>query len=246
MAGLSYLFYPWGFIVQILALVHFVKRRPETYWLYIIFFGGFLGATAYIIVEVLPDASLLRNVIHGFGRKSRIQALELQILDNPSAGNYEELGELYWEQKDYAKAREAFDRAIAARSDSAHAFYHRGQCAMALGDAAAALADLEHAVRTDPKLDYYRAAAQLAEAYARTGQVERAAAVYAEVTRYSTTPETLYQYAAFLRSQNRWDEAREWTKRLLDKKRTLPRYMQRIERPWFRKGKALQKELETG
>jgi len=27
------------------------------------------------------------------------------------------------------------------------------------------------------------------------------------------------------------------------KKRTLPRYMQRYERPWFRKGKALIKEL---
>jgi hypothetical protein len=31
----------------------------------------------------------------------------------------------------------------------------------------------------------------------------------------------------------------------LAKKRTLPRYMGRIERPWFRKGKALLKELAT-
>ena len=31
--------------------------------------------------------------------------------------------------------------------------------------------------------------------------------------------------------------------KLAAKKRTLPRYMQRVERPWFRKGKALQKEL---
>jgi hypothetical protein len=29
------------------------------------------------------------------------------------------------------------------------------------------------------------------------------------------------------------------------KKRTLPGYMQRVERPWFRKGKALQKELRS-
>src|SRR5258708_33137656 len=45
MFGLSYLFYPWGFIVQGLAIVHFVRRRPENYWFYIIFFGGFLGAS---------------------------------------------------------------------------------------------------------------------------------------------------------------------------------------------------------
>jgi hypothetical protein len=35
MFGLSYLFYPWGFILQGVAIVHFVRRRPENYWFYI-------------------------------------------------------------------------------------------------------------------------------------------------------------------------------------------------------------------
>ena len=245
MFGLRQLFYPWGFLVQIVALVHFVRRRPGTYWLYIIFFGGFLGASAYIVVEVLPDAQLLGGVLQGFGRRSRIRALETIIIDNPSAGNYEELGELCLEQKQYAKARDAFDKAIAARSDSPHAFHNRAKCYLGLGDLAGAIPDLEHVVRIDPKFDYYRAAGLLADAYARTGQLERAAQHFAEVTQFSTTPETLYNYATFLRLQNRRDEAREWTQKLLTKKRTLPRYMQRVERPWFRKGKTLMKELST-
>jgi hypothetical protein len=227
------------------ALVHFVRRRPDNYWLYIIFFGGFLGASAYIAVEVLPDAGLLRGVFQGFGRRSRIQALELQIIDNPSAGNYEELGEHCLEQKQYAKAREAFDRAIAARSDSVHAFYDRAKCYLGLGDLAGAIPDLEYVVRRDAKFDYYRAAGLLADAYARTGQLDRAAPYFAEATQFSTTPETLYNYANFLRLQNRREEAREWTQKLLAKKRTLPGYMQRVERPWFRKGKTLMKELTT-
>jgi hypothetical protein len=33
MFGLRQLFYPWGFLVQIVALVHFARRRPEGYWL---------------------------------------------------------------------------------------------------------------------------------------------------------------------------------------------------------------------
>jgi len=115
MFGLRSLFYPWGFLVQLVALVHFVRRRPEGYWLYIILFGGFLGASAYIVVEVIPDLGLLRGVYQGFGRRSRIQALETHILDNPSPGNYEELGELYLDQKQYVKARDAFNKAIAAR-----------------------------------------------------------------------------------------------------------------------------------
>ena len=245
MFGLRYLFYPWGFVVQILAIVHFMRRRPDSYWFYIIIFGGLLGASAYIIAEVLPDAGLLRDIFQGWGRKSRAKTLETQILDNPSAANYEELGEIYKDDRQYAKAREAFDRAIAARDDSPHTFYLRGQCSLALNDLPSAIADLARVVAADRKFDYYRAAGLLADAYAKTGDLDRAGSLYAEVTGYSTTPETLYNYSNYLKMSNRREEAREWAQKLLAKKRTLPRYMQRIERPWFRKGKALMKELAT-
>lgn len=244
MFGLSHLFYPWGFILQILAIVHFVRRRPENYWFFIIFFGGFLGAGIYIVAEVLPDLGLLRGVFQGFGRKSRIQIVETQILDNPSAANYEELGELYKDQKEFAKAREAFTNAITARSDSVYTFYYRAQASLGLGDFAKAIPDLERVVGSDAKFDYYRAAGLLADACARTGQLERAEHFYADVTQFSTTTETLYNYACFLKLAGRREEAREWAQKLLAKKRTLPRYMQRYERPWFRMGKTLLKELE--
>jgi len=243
MFGLSYLFYPWGIIVQIIALVHFVRRRPENYWFFIILFGGFIGASAYVLVEVIPDANLLRGVFQGFGRRSRIQKLEIQILDNPSPGNYEELGELCLEEKKYAKARESFTKAITARSDSPHTFYFRAQSALGMNDLPAAIQDLERVVAGDRKFDYHRAAGLLADAYARTGELEKAAGLFADVTQFSTTPETLYNYANFLKLQGNTQEAREWTQKLMAKKRTLPGYMQRIERPWFRKGKALQREL---
>jgi hypothetical protein len=242
---LGYLFYPWGFIVQLVALVHFVRRRPEGFWLWAIFFGGFLGALVYIVAEMLPDAGLLRNVYRGYGRKSRIHAVETAIIDNPSAANFEELGELYWDEKQYAKAQEAFDRAIATRSDSPHCFYRRGLCLMALGQPAAALPDFERVVQGDAKYDSYRAQLMLAEAYAATGREREAAPIFAEVVQHSNTPETLYTYAAFLKSQNRSQEALEWLRQLLQKKRTLPRYWQRIERPWFRKGRALLKEMSA-
>jgi hypothetical protein len=243
MFGLSHLFYPWGFLVQILAIIHFFRRRPEGYWFYVIIFLGWLGAAVYIVAEVLPDLGLLRGVVQGFGRRSRIQHVETAIIDNPSAANYEELGELYKDQGEFGKGRDAFSKAIAARGDSIYTFYYRAQCSLALNDLAAAIPDLERVVAADRKFDYYRAAGLLADAYARTGNLEHAAHWFAEVTQISTTPETLYNYANFLKAANRKEEAREWANKLLAKKRTLPRYMQRRERPWFRKGKALLKEL---
>jgi len=239
----SHLFYPWGFIIQGVALVHFVRRRPENYWLYIIFFGGALGAGVYIVAEVIPDLGLLRGVFQGFGRRSRIQTLETTVLDNPSAGNYEELAELYFDQKQYEQARKALNHAISARSDSPHAFYLRARASLALNDLAAAIPDLERVVAADQKFDYYRAAGLLADAYSRTGQSEHAAHWFAGPIQFSSTPEVLYNYANFLKLNGRRDEAREWTQKLMAKKRTLPRYMQRVERPWFRKAKSLEKEL---
>lgn len=245
MFGLSHLFYPWGFLVQIFAIVHFFRRRPEGYWFYVILFLGWPGAAVYVLAEVLPDLGLLRGVFQGFGRRSRIQKVETDILDNPSPANYEELGELYKDQGQYEKGREAFTKAISARSDSIYTFYSRAQCSLAMNDLAAGIPDLEKVVAGDRKFDYYRAAGLLADAYARTGQLERAEPLFVEVAQISTTPETLYNYSSYLKVANRREEAREWAHKLLAKKRTLPRYMQRRERAWFRKGKVLLKELSS-
>ena len=165
-------------------------------------------------------------------------------MDNPSPANYEELGELYWEQKEYAKARDAFDQSISSRSDSLHTFYHRGLCSLALGDLERAMQDLEHVVSKKQDFDYHRAAALLAHAYGRAGKTEAADAWFKEVTVFNTTPETLFHHAWFLKEAGRNDEAQQAAQKVLDKKKTLPRYMQRIERPWFHRAKAMLKELQ--
>jgi hypothetical protein len=57
--------------------------------------------------------------------------------------------------------------------------------------------------------------------------------------------ETYYNYATFLVGRQRTAEAREWAGRILAKKPTMPRYLRRRERPWFRRAKALLKQLQT-
>ena len=238
----SFLF-PWNFIIQGIAIVHFIRRRPDTYWLWIIIFGGWLGALIYIFVEVLPDAGLLRTSFKTFPRRRRIHELEAIVLDNPSAGNYEELADLYLDEKEYARARECYDKAISARTDSPDPFYRRGVAELELGDFAAALPDLECAVAKDPKYDFYRASGLLAHVYAKTSQPEKAEALFKKTVEISTLSETYLNYASFLSSQGRNAEAREWAQRVLAKKPTLPRYLKRRERPWFRKAKGLLKQL---
>ena len=235
-------FYPYGVVLQAVALLHFARRRPDTYWLFIILMGGAIGALVYIVVQVVPDAGLLRGAFQVFPRRQRIRELEGALLDNPSIGNYEELGDLYLDDQQFAKARACFDRVI-AKSDSIDPFYRRALCAMALEDFAAARSDLEVVVARDPKYDYQRAAGLRAHAVAKAGEPEKADVLFADVLQTSTLSETQYNYACLLAASGRAADAREWAERILRKKATMPDYIRRRERPWFRKAAALLKRL---
>jgi hypothetical protein len=240
---MRFLFTPWGLILQAIALVHFIRRRPDMYWLWIIIFLGPLGAAVYIFMEVVPDLGLLRHSFDAFPRRKRIRQLEALVLENPAAGNYEELGDLYIEERNFVRARECYDKAIRSRADLPDAFFRRGIAKIELGDFAAAVPDLEYVVSRDPKYNSNRAAGLLAHAYANSGQPERAAALFEQVTQRSTLSETYYNYATFLASEGRTAEAREWTQRILAKKPTMPGYLRRRERPWFRRANGLLKRL---
>jgi len=243
MGFLSHLLYPWGIILQGLAIVHFIRRRPDTYWIFVILFLGPLGAIIYLLVEALPDVGLLGQSFKVFPRRKRIGELKDAIRDNPSAGNYEELGGLYMDDGDLAQARAAYDKAIAARADTLDPFYRRGVCAILLGDAAAALPDLERTVSKESDYDFLRAAGLLAHAYAQTGQKEKAEALFRQVTTTSTSSETYLNFADLLASEGRNAEAREWAQKVLDKKSSMPGYLRRRERPWFRRAKEMLKKI---
>jgi hypothetical protein len=111
MGFLSHLLFPWGLLLQAFAIIHFIRRRPDMFWIYIILFLGPLGALVYIVVEVLPDMGLLRQSFKVFPRRKRISELETAVRDNPSTGNYEELGDLYMEDGRLVPARAAFEKA---------------------------------------------------------------------------------------------------------------------------------------
>src|ERR1700761_2853477 len=243
MGFLSHLLFPWGLLLQIFAIVHFIRRRPDMYWIFIIFFLGPLGALIYILVEVIPDAGLLSQSFKVFPRRKRIHELESMVRDNPSSGNWEELGDLYMDDGRLQPARAAFDKAIAARADTLDPFYRRGVCALMLGDADAALPDLERVVTRESDYDFHRAIGLLAHSYAQTGEQEKAETFFRQATSASTSSETYLNFAALLASEGRTAEARDWARKVLDKKANMPPYQRRRERPWFRSAQSMLKRL---
>jgi hypothetical protein len=235
-------FFGIGGILIIAAIIHFIRKRPDFFWLWVILFLGPLGALIYLAVEALPeltDPGAFKFVARG----SRKRELEAAVIDNPSAGNYEELGQIYLDEEKWAKAKDAYDHAISSRTDSVDPFYRRAVAEVELGMFNDAVPDLERTVAQDPRYDFQRAGGLLAYAYWKTAQPERAAQMFDAVTRTSTLTETQYHYAEFLAAQGNKPAARQLLVNILSKRRNMPGFQKRRERPWFRKTEAFLKTL---
>ena len=50
MGFLGFFFHWWSFLLMAVAIVHFIRRRPDFYWIFIILFLGWIGAAIYIVV----------------------------------------------------------------------------------------------------------------------------------------------------------------------------------------------------
>jgi hypothetical protein len=98
-------------------------------------------------------------------------------------------------------------------------------------------------VEKEPGYDFYRADGLLAHAYALTGQRERAEALFRQVTARSVASETYLNFAELLAQEGRTAEAREWVRKVLEKKPGMPAYLRRRERPWFRSASRMLKRL---
>ena len=165
--------YPWGFILQLLALVHFFRRRPDGFWFFVILFFGALGALIYFVAEVVPDFDLLRAQFRRAARRRRLKELEAIVEENGAVGNLEELADLSFDEGQFARARELYHKLLKAwRPTSVDPFYRRGLSALALGDASAAVANLKKVVASEPKYDFYRATGMLASAYTLAGAAQ--------------------------------------------------------------------------
>ena len=244
MGLLNHLLYPWGWILTAIAIIHFMRRRPDTFWIYVILFLGPIGSLVYLLAEALPDmGSFGQSSFKAFPRRKRINELLGLVQHNASPGNFEELGDLYMDDGKLVQARAAYNQAIAARADTPGPFYGRGVCNVLLGEPAAAIPDLEQIVSKEPAYDFHRAAGLLAHAYAVTGQNQRAEALFRQVTTLSTSSETYLNFASLLASQGRSAEARQWAQKVLDKKPAMPGYLRRRERPSFRAASKMLKNL---
>ena len=231
-----------GLLLIALAVIHYVRRQPSGYWIYLILFLGPIGASIYLLVEALPEL-FDPGAFRFLDRNRRLREVRAELAQNPSAGNFEEMGLLLLDKKDWQRARECFDRALAQRADSLDPFYRRALAEIELSDFTAARTDLEKVVSADAGYDFQRAAGLLAYADWKCGDPARAERLFAEVLRTSTLTETQLHYAQFLADQGRKAEARDMAERIRQKRSGMPGFQRRRERKLYWQNAALLRKL---
>lgn len=100
--------YSFAFIFVAIAVMQFIRRRPDTYWLWIILMGGGIGALIYIAAEVVPDLGLLRHSFQIFSHRKRIAQVEVmvwQITQTSTLADAVQLGAFFWQSMEKFERR---------------------------------------------------------------------------------------------------------------------------------------------
>lgn len=224
-------------------LVHFFRTRPEYYWFFVILFLGPLGAVVYFLVEVVPGLHWKLPAIQRFERKRRRAWLERVVAENPSQEAMRELAEICATEGQHDKAIELFSRAIRLDPQDPASLYGRGSSYLKTSEYPKAAADFQRAIEVEPSYRFHAGYLALAETYEAMGQDDRARQTYETVLGRTTLSPAYYHYGRLLAKKGEAGEARKMMEEILAKQTTLPRYLRRQERPWFRKAKEFLKTL---
>jgi hypothetical protein len=242
---LNFLFQNWHLSVlfQVAMVVHWVKVRPEVYWLWIILFLGPLGALIYFVVEVAPTIRWKLPAVERLERRRRKQQLERIVSDSPTQESLAQLARICALEGELERAIELYGEAIRRDPHDTDALFGRGKALLEIGKPALAVEDLRKVFDQEPTHAFYQAAVSLAEAHEANGQDAEARRIYESILGRTTVSAAYYGYARLLARRGDQAEARRQLQNILDKQPGLPRYLRRQERPWVRKAKAMLEEL---
>lgn len=224
-------------------LIHFFRTRPEFYWFFVILFLGPLGAAIYFFVEVLPGIQWKLPAIQRFERKRRREWLEKIIAESPSQAAMAELAAIYAAEGLDPRAIELFSRAIQLDPEDPASLLGRGACYQRLADYPKAVADFKRLLEVEPSHRFHSGYLALADAYEAMGEEDKAIETYEAVLGRTTLSAAYYGYGRLLAQRGETERAHKMMEEILAKRTTLPRYLRRQERPWFRKANELLKTL---
>ncbi len=99
------------YVLQLLCIVHIIKTRRNTYWIWIIVILPYVGGLAYVLIEILPtiasrgNTASIRNTVSNFLNPNQgFEVLRQRAKYSPTHKNIIEYADALMERKEYDKA----------------------------------------------------------------------------------------------------------------------------------------------
>jgi len=239
MASLLYLALP--IILEVLLIIHVIRTGRNTLWIWLIIFLPLAGGIAYAIVELIPELlnsrtaqSTRRNFKRALDPEAQLRRLQDEAQVTQNVASNQRLAEELLRHDRFQEAAAVYRRVLTGL------YEHDPDLMLGLaraqfggGDATAARATLDEALRLNPEFRSPQAHLLYARALEAEGNVARALEVYQGLAGSYPGAEAAVRYAQLLKSQGRVEESRTVAKDLLEQARIAPAHYRRAQRDWL-------------
>jgi hypothetical protein len=228
-------------ILTVLLIIHVIRTGRNTLWIWLIIFLPLAGGIAYAIVELIPELlnsrtarATGRNVKRALDPQAQLRRLQDEAQVTQNVASNQRFAEELLRHDRFQEAAAVYRKVLTGL------YAHDPDLMLGLaraqfggGDAPAARATLDEALRMNP--DYRSPQAHLlyARALETEGNVEKALAEYQVLSTSYPGAEAAVRYAQLLRAQGRVEESRTVAKDLLEQARIAPAHYRRAQRDWL-------------
>ena len=119
--------------LQILCLIDCLRNQRDLHWLWLVWVVPVFGVIAYWYYFKWPGSQLEYALCRRGSEKRRIEQLEATAGNVGNAVNFEELGDAFWRQKQYARAEHNYRLALEKDAKLRDARARLGYCLCAQG-----------------------------------------------------------------------------------------------------------------
>ncbi len=191
-----------------------------------------------MVYRAAPSATLGFE-LPGAGRRHRIKELETLIHNLDKPHHYLELGDIYFQKGNLAKAEENYRASLARDPDDIDARAHLGQCLLRQKKVDEASPILYKVCAENPKHDYGYSLMAYAEALQLLGNVDGAITVWKEVLNDHSYARARVQLGElYMAKGERTLAEAELTGAIYDD-RHAPAFQRKRDRIWIRKARAI-------
>jgi hypothetical protein len=238
---MAYLYVALSYLPMLLLIIHVIRTGRNTLWIWVIVLVPVVGAIAYVIVEILPELlssrtaqATRRNLRRALDPEAQLRRLQDEAQVTQNVASNQRFAEELLRHNRFEEAAAVYRKVLTGL------YEHDPDLMLGLaraqfggGDASAARATLDEAIRMNPNFRSPQGHLLYARALESEGNVEKALAEYQVLSTSYPGAEAAVRYAQLLKAQGRIEESRTVAKDLLEQARIAPAHYRRAQRDWL-------------